>query len=274
MLTLLCALALATDPLETISKSQEKLFEKLAAGVVYVSNVQGFGSGFFINDSGLILTNAHVVGNAKTVTVVLHDGRRFQGEVVERGDDKIDVALIKIPLENAPVLPTEGATPRVGQWVGAIGHGAGAVWTFSTGMVSNVYSEGSEQPVFQTQIPLNPGNSGGPIFNHKGEVLGVVTAGLKEATAINFGVSIETARRALRKMSETCQCLRITAPAGHPIFVDQKMVGSGPVVVVASMKDGPHEVFMIRSGKMLKQTINFPQQREVTLEQPPQADGG
>jgi len=133
---------------------------------------------------------------------------------------------VKVPLENVETVSLGTASPRVGQWVGAVGHGSGAIWTFSSGMVSNVYPEGAERPVFQTQIPLNPGNSGGPIFDARGTVIGVVTAALKEATAINFGISIATARKALAGLSVTCECVRITAPAGVPVFLD----GASPAV--------------------------------------------
>jgi serine protease Do len=266
VLALLLALAVSAD-LETISQEQEKLFEKMASGVVYISCNKGFGSGFFVSESGLILTNAHVVTGSDTVTVVLHDGRRFQGAVVERGTDDIDVALVKIPLTGAPTLQTDKGNPRVGQWVAAIGHGAGAVWTFSSGMVSNVYSEGSERPVFQTQIPLNPGNSGGPIFNSKGEVLGLVTSGLKEATAINFGISMDVARRSLKGLVDLCQCVRVVAPAGLPVFFDDKMVGTGPVAIATGVKSGSHEVFVVKAGKMTKRALQFPAVRTVDLNQ-------
>lgn len=264
---LMVALAATPSPtLEAISQEQQALFERVAPSVVYVGAGEGFGSGFFVTRSGLVLTNAHVVGSAKTVSVVLHDGRRLTGTVVEKGSNDLDVALVQVPLDDAPALTTDGAQLRVGAWVGAVGHGAGAVWTFSTGMLSNIYPSGAERPVFQTQIPLNPGNSGGPIFDAKGQVLGLVTAGLKEATAINFGISMDVARRALERLSDACACVRVTAPAKDvPIFFDGKLIGTGPVVVAPGVTDGPHEVFTLLNGKRLLQKLEFPRQRRVEL---------
>lgn len=265
----LLALALTAAPpsaLETASLEQQALFERIAPSVVYVGAGDGFGSGFFVTRSGLVLTNAHVVGNAKTVSVVLHDGRRFTGTVVERGGNDIDVALVQVPIDDAPALATDGAQLRVGAWVGAVGHGAGAVWTFSTGMLSNIYPSGAERPVFQTQIPLNPGNSGGPIFDSRGQVLGLVTAGLKEATAINFGISMDVARRALERLAEACACVRVTTTVKDvPVFFDGKLIGTGPVVVAPGVLEGKHEVFTLVNGKRLLQTLEFPRQRRVDL---------
>jgi hypothetical protein len=92
--TVALSVTLSATPIEEFSLAQERLFEQTSPSVVYISNSKGFGSSFFINDTGLILTNAHVVGEENTVTVVLHDGRKFSGTVVERGADQLEVALV------------------------------------------------------------------------------------------------------------------------------------------------------------------------------------
>jgi len=152
----------------------------------------------------------------------------------------------------------------VGSWVGSIGHGRGAIWTFNTGMISNIYPDGAERPVFQTQIPLNPGNSGGPIFDRRGQVLGIVTAGIHDASSINFGIGMEVARRSLKKLGAICDCLVVLAPAGVPVFVDGAMAGTGPRVVVP-VSEKTHEVFAVILGQMKKAKVKFPQTREVEL---------
>jgi serine protease Do len=185
-LFLVSAILLGAEPsmLQSTSNEQVALVEKLSNSVVFIATDDGFGSGFFVAENGLILTNAHVIDKAANPRVILHDGRKFLSRVVEVGSEDTDVALIQIDLPKAPVLPLEQAIPKVGEWVGAIGHGSGALFSFNSGMVSNVYAEGADKPVFQTQIPLNPGNSGGPIFNAKGAVVGIVTSAIRSAAAI------------------------------------------------------------------------------------------
>lgn len=255
------------DPLAAIEAHQQKLFEKVAPAVVLISTGDGFGSGFFVSRDGLILTNQHVVENRAQVEVVLYDGRKLTGTVVERGADKVDVALVQVPLADTLALPLGSiADVRVGSWVGAIGHGKGAIWTFNTGMVSNIYPEGAERPVFQTQIPLNPGNSGGPIFDRQGRVVGLVTSGIMSAQAINFGIGMEVARKVLSKLATSCECLTLLAPAGVPIFVEGTMVGVGPRVVFPVGEKKTVEVFAVIAGKMKKGKVTYPATREVKLE--------
>lgn len=253
------------DALEELEAAQQKLFERVAPSVVYIGLGDAFGSGFFVNADGLILTNAHVVGKATEVNVVLHNGTALKGTVVERGPEQLDLALVKVSHRPARPLPLEGFSElRVGSWVAAVGHGAGGIWTLTTGMVSNIYPDGSERPVFQTQIPLNPGNSGGPVFDRKGRVVGVVTASLKETQNINFAIRIDMALKSLKGLQGSCACLVIQAPEGTPVFVDGKLVGQGPRVVVPAVSRS-YEIFAVRGGKMDKKMVTYPAQREVTL---------
>ncbi|MCK5690677.1 trypsin-like peptidase domain-containing protein, partial [Myxococcota bacterium] len=224
------------------------------------------GSGVIISELGLVLTNAHVVDDKKVVQVVLHDGRKFSAPVVERAANDVDLALVQLPVTAVPYLKLENNVDlRVGQWVASVGHGSGGIWTFNTGMVSNIYPDGAEKPVFQTQIPLNPGSSGGPIFNRHGQVVGIVTAGIMESNSINFGIKIDMAMRNLTKLGHLCDCLVITAPKGVPIFVDGKMVGKGGEKLTVPVSRGMHEVFAVIGGKMNKQKVDFPKRRFVNL---------
>ncbi|MBI5545381.1 MAG: trypsin-like peptidase domain-containing protein [Deltaproteobacteria bacterium] len=249
-----------------IETYQRKLFDRLAPSVVFVRSKEGFGSGFFVTAQGLILTNNHVVKDCKSVDVVLHDGRRLAGTVVARAGEDVDLALVQVPLQDTPAPPLESVKGlSVGAWVGSIGHGAGAVWTFNTGMVSNIYFDGMDRPVFQTQIPLNPGNSGGPIFDRLGRVVGVVTAGIKDANAMNFSISIDLARRTLKQLADSSDCLTILAPEKVPVFVDNVMVGAGPRVVLQAVPGKTYNVFAIIEGRMARASAAFPEIREVTL---------
>lgn len=254
----------SADPLAAQEAAWQALFDHAAPAVVFIANAAGLGSGFLVSSDGLILTNAHVVEGASTVDVVLYDGRKLTGAVVERGKN-VDLALVRIGATGLPTLPlgwVEGL--RVGSFVASVGHGQGGGWTFTTGMVSNMYAVGTERPVFQTQIPLNPGNSGGPVLNRQGEVMGVVTAGILEAQNINFAIKIDVALRSLSALEPFCDCLVVRAPEGVPIFVDGKPAGQGPRAL-ANVSAGAHKVFAVINGKRVEATITFPAQHDLTL---------
>jgi S1-C subfamily serine protease len=255
----------AEDPLAAIEAYQQRLFEKIAPSVIFISQSGGFGSGFFVNEQGLALTNKHVVGQADTVVVVLRDGRKFEAEVVERAAEGVDLALIQVPVDSSPALELSGFRDlRVGSWVASVGHGTGGIWTFTRGMVSNIYPSTDTRPIFQTQIPLNPGASGGPVFDRRGRVVGVVTSGVVSSNSVNFAIRSDVALGSLAKLSAECRCLTVHAPEGVPIFVDGEMIGKGPRVRV-TLSEGSHEVFAVIGGEMHKETIAYPKVREISL---------
>ena len=136
----------------------------------------GVGSGFIISPDGYLLTNAHVVAQASEVTVKLTDKREFKAKVIGF-DRKTDVALLKIEASNLPAvkLGNPGET-KVGEWVVAIGSPFGFDNTVTAGIVSAKSRELPDEayvPFLQTDVAVNPGNSGGPLFNMKGEVIGI-----------------------------------------------------------------------------------------------------
>jgi serine protease Do len=138
--------------------------------------MQGIGSGFIVSPDGVILTNAHVVDSASNVTVKLTDKREFKAKVI--GIDKpSDIAVLKITAENLPVVKLDPADDvRVGQWVVAIGSPFGFENSATSGIVSaksRALPGDSYVPFIQTDVAVNPGNSGGPLFNTKGEVVGI-----------------------------------------------------------------------------------------------------
>ena len=138
--------------------------------------MRGVGSGFILSPDGVILTNAHVVENADEVMVKLTDRREFKAKVL--GSDKTtDIAVLKIDASNLPSVKIgDPAQTRVGEWVVAIGQPYGFENTVTSGIVSakaRTLPEDSYVPFIQTDAAVNPGNSGGPLFNLKGEVIGV-----------------------------------------------------------------------------------------------------
>ncbi len=138
--------------------------------------VRGQGSGFIVSADGTILTNAHVVKDASEVTVKLTDRREFRAKVLG-ADPKTDVAVLKIDAKNLPVVALGNVKDlRVGEWVLAIGSPFGFENTVTAGVVSakgRSLPDDSAVPFIQTDVAVNPGNSGGPLFNSRGEVVGI-----------------------------------------------------------------------------------------------------
>jgi serine protease Do len=137
---------------------------------------KSLGSGFIVSADGYILTNAHVVDSADEVVVKLTDKREFKAKVIG-ADKRTDVALLKIEASGLPVARLgEPSRLRVGEWVAAIGSPFGFENTVTAGIVSakgrSLPAE-NYVPFIQTDVAINPGNSGGPLFNMKGEVVGI-----------------------------------------------------------------------------------------------------
>lgn len=137
---------------------------------------RGQGSGFIIDPNGIILTNNHVVDGADEVTVHLTDKREFKAKVIGT-DPKTDIAVIKIEGKNLPVVKLgKSDDVKVGEWVAAIGAPFGLDNTVTAGIVSAKSRNLPDEqfvPFIQTDVAVNPGNSGGPLFNMKGEVIGI-----------------------------------------------------------------------------------------------------
>jgi serine protease Do len=137
---------------------------------------RGQGSGFIVSADGVILTNAHVVKDAAEVTVKLTDKREYKAKVVGT-DPQTDVAVLRIDAKNLPTVRLgKSDDVRVGEWVVAIGSPFGFENSVSAGIVSakgRALPDGTYVPFIQTDVAVNPGNSGGPLFNLKGEVIGI-----------------------------------------------------------------------------------------------------
>lgn len=167
---------------------------------------RSLGSGFIISADGYILTNDHVVDGADEIKVKLSDGREFSGEI--RGlDPKLDLALIKIDAgENLPVAKLgESDDIRVGEWVMAIGNPFGLEQTVTVGIVSakgRVIGAGPYDDFIQTDASINPGNSGGPLFNVKGEVIGINTAIVAGGQGIGFAIPVNMAKQIIPQLRD------------------------------------------------------------------------
>jgi serine protease Do len=257
------------DVLAAQEAEQIKLFAKVAPAVIFIGDDHSLGTGFFISKTGLALTAAHVVDGHHQVNVVLYGGKRTHAKLVDIRAD-YDLALLQVTVDR-PVawMPLAMADDlRVGQWVGAVGHGLGGVWAFTVGMVSNLYEAEHGSKVVQTQIPLNPGNSGGPIFDRSGRAVAVVSKGATTGNSLNLGVQVADAFLVFDELLPTCGCLAVdVAGNGTAVFLDDVLIGKGPRVI-AKPSPGTHTVSAVIDGRQVERTIRFPSNRRVALNRP------
>ena|SRR5687768_66200 len=162
----------------------------------------GAGSGIVWDAAGLILTNNHVVGRRNPV-VILQDNREYESRLLAR-DPNVDLALLSIDATNLTPLVPAPASPRVGEMVFAFGHPWGQRNTVTRGIVSALVTAqnrgGEKLPVVRSDVPLAPGNSGGPLVNAKGEVVGInaMIIGGDQSVSIASSVAIDFVRKAIR----------------------------------------------------------------------------
>jgi serine protease Do len=160
---------------------------------------RGVGSGFILSADGFVMTNAHVVQGADDITVTLTDRREFKGKLIG-ADRRTDVAIVKIEASNLPFVKFGDPNKlRVGEWVIAIGSPFGLDNTVTAGIVSAKARETGEYlPFIQTDVAVNPGNSGGPLINMRGEVVGINSQIFTTSGAfagISFAIPIDEATR-------------------------------------------------------------------------------
>jgi S1-C subfamily serine protease len=174
--------------------------------------VRGIGSGFVISPNGLIMTNAHVVADADTVTVSFQNGQILEGKVLGK-DPVTDVAVIRVSAENLPTV-TIGDSDKVrqGQWAIAIGNPLGLQETVTVGVISGTDRSSMAIGIpdkrigfIQTDAAINPGNSGGPLLNARGEVIGVNTAIIQGTQGLGFAIPINTAQQVAQQLIATGQ---------------------------------------------------------------------
>jgi serine protease Do len=178
-----------------------------------VAQQQALGSGFLIDDQGHVVTNAHVIEDADVVKVKLADDREFRAKVVGK-DERLDVAVLKLedPPHDLPVaaLGASEAT-RVGEYVVAIGNPFGLGNTVTMGIVSakgRTIGAGPYDDFIQTDASINPGNSGGPLFNLRGQVVGINTAINPQGKGIGFAIPIDAVRDVLPQLLSTGKVAR------------------------------------------------------------------
>jgi serine protease Do len=223
--------------------------------------VSGMGTGVIIDERGYILTNQHVVDKVNGIEVVLADGGRYPGRVIQQ-DPVMDIALLKVDA-GRPLPPVRIGTSSdlmVGEEVITIGNAFGYENTVSVGIISalnrdvTLSDEQVYRSLIQTDACINPGNSGGPLVNIDGELIGINVAVRAGAQGIGFALPIDDVKRVAAEMIST----RRLASTWHGIQTNEARKGTDRVVVVAGVQAGsPAESAGFRPGDFLRRIGNL-----------------
>jgi serine protease Do len=225
--------------------------------------VRGQGSGFIVSADGIILTNAHVVKDAKEVTVKLTDRREFRAKVLG-SDEKTDIAVLKIDAKNLPTLSL-GNTKELkpGEWVLAIGSPFGFENTVTAGVVSakgRSLPDDSYVPFIQTDVAINPGNSGGPLINTRGEVVGINSQIYSRSggyQGVSFAIPIDVAIQVKDQIVATGRAsharLGVAVQEVNQAFADSFKLDKPEGALVSNVeKGGPADQAGLRSGDVIR----------------------
>jgi serine protease Do len=225
--------------------------------------VQSLGSGFIIDDGGYVVTNNHVIDGADEITVILDDGDEMKATLVGK-DEKTDLALLKVtsktPLPTARMGDSDKA--RVGEWVMAIGDPFGLGGTVTTGIISarnRDINAGPYDDFIQTDAPINRGNSGGPLFNMYGEVIGVNSAIYSPtggSVGIGFAIPINAAKNIITQLKDSgivrrgwlgVRIQQVTDELAETLGLDK-----GRGALIAGMdKEGPAQKAGLQNGDVV-----------------------
>ncbi|MGE0827356.1 MAG: trypsin-like peptidase domain-containing protein [Candidatus Binatia bacterium] len=248
---------------ETRGATNVEVYKKAAPATVLVVTGEGLGSGVIISNQGEVLTNEHVIRGASRMAVVLKPQRGVEikkelafAATLVKVDQVADLALLKIqkPPQNMSVLSLGEITDiEVGQDVHAIGHPDGEVWTYTTGIISQIRSSYQwtgadnllhQSKVIQTQTALNPGNSGGPLLNDRAEIIGV-NSFRGEGEGLNYAVAVDVVKAFLQRAENRTTTL---APSSQASAYRMERYGANIVGVYINARIPPPDVWFVYQG--------------------------
>ncbi|HMZ84393.1 MAG TPA: DegQ family serine endoprotease [Rhodocyclaceae bacterium] len=238
---------------------------------------RGMGSGFIVSADGYVLTNAHVVADADEVTVKLVDKRDFKAKVIG-SDKRTDVAVLKIDARDLPYVRMGDAnTVKVGEWVVAVGSPFGFENSVTAGIVSAKARSLPDEtlvPFIQTDVAINPGNSGGPLFNLRGEVVGInsqIYSRTGGFMGLSFAIPIDVAMKVSDQLRKTGKVTRGKMGVGiQPVtkeLAESFGLGKAEGALVGSVENGspaekagiqPGDVIVGVNGKPVAESADLP----------------
>lgn len=244
--------------------------ESIEQGMFYNFTNEGAGTGLVIRSEGYILTNFHVVQNALGIEVNLTDGRTYPAEIV--GADRLtDLAVIKIEAENLPTATLEDSSAlKVGDWVVTLGNALALKGgpTVTLGIVSGLgrtvkTDRGDLYDMIQTDAAINDGNSGGPLVNLNGKVVGINTATLRQADGIGFAISASAAIPIINNLIDYGNVSRpligLSGTDITPMWVNRlRLTVSEGVLVTHMSVGGPAYISGIRAGDVITKIDGIP----------------
>lgn len=274
----ICALAASAQASREGSELDEHrtidLYQRLAPATVLLSitydsahpllspPTAGVGAGFVVDDAGTVLTNSHVVDGAGTVTATLYNGQRVAASLVGL-DPASDVAVLQLASERPAIVPVpfgDSDALHIGQQTMVVGSPFGLGFTLTTGIISGVGPAQGMTPftpsrLIQTTAPLNPGNSGGPLVDSQGRVVGIATAILMGAQNIGFAIPINAAKQVLAELKEKGRVVRPwLGVTGKFVTEDLQRLFTLPLasgLLVEDVEDGsPAEEAGLKTGRL------------------------
>jgi serine protease Do len=259
----------------------DDFFRHFFGGIPEPYRQRGIGTGFLINDQGHILTNSHVVENAQQITVRLHDGAELPATVAAI-DPPTDIALLRIA-PGGRQLPEavlgDSDSLRIGDWVVAIGNPFGLEYTVTAGIVSalerrevNPEGRGGYHNYIQTDASINPGNSGGPLFNLRGEVVGINGAINAAGQGIGFAIPINMAKTMMTMMDADGVVRRswmgvATQPVDQPLARSFGLTGQPRGALISEVVTGspaaraglrPGDIVLEFDGRQIDRSDDLP----------------
>jgi S1-C subfamily serine protease len=278
--------AASTEPLDQEEQNNISIYQKNVRSVVNVTSKvvaydlfyglvpqEGQGSGFILDSAGHVLTNYHVIDNARQVEVTLHNRKKYGATVV--GTDRAhDLAIIQIKAPDLAAMTLgDSRNLQVGQKVYAIGNPFGLAGTLTSGIVSSIRSVQEPNGVnideaIQTDAAINPGNSGGPLLNSHGEVIGINTMiagnpGVDQSAGIGFAIPINTAKAVLNDLLTLGRVRRpalgvVTLPISPELAEELGLASGSGLLVVRVTPGGAAERAGLRGGTERAYLGNMP----------------